>query len=410
MPSLCAWLAWLVIAPPADLPPRALSFEAALGSGAGAAEVRGASQAAAVAAKGTREQPLLSANPVVNAQLGARVNPSDEEGFEGTLGISQPLSTRSLGRQRKVAMGSEARWRAARVDEVRLQRDLAIAFAWLELRRAEELQVLASSRVEVEVSRAAEIERLVSAGERPAPELADARAELSRARLAELDAEGRGVDAAHALGRALGQGDGRAVATRGPLPEAALPSTRDREALLDLVEQMPSVRTTELLAAAEEARGVEAWASAAQQVSVGVQVQRESMGSTIVQGTVSVPIPALRSGVRDRTVHQAAAAELRGQAADQAVQLRAQLRTMFHDVEHTDQVHADLRASVLPSSEEALNAWERQAASGEVLHLHVLDARRRLLEVRLREIDARVDRAWARVRLAIFAAVVGGAA
>ena len=116
MPSLCAWLAWLVIAPPADLPPRALSFEAALGSGAGAAEVRGASQAAAVAAKGTREQPLLSANPVVNAQLGARVNPSDEEGFEGTLGISQPLSTRSLGRQRKVAMGSEARWRAARVD------------------------------------------------------------------------------------------------------------------------------------------------------------------------------------------------------------------------------------------------------------------------------------------------------
>ena len=92
------------------------------------------------------------------------------------------------------------------------------------------------------------------------------------------------------------------------------------------------------------------------------------------------------------------------------MELRAQLRTMLHDLEHTDQVHAELRESVLPSSEAALDAWERQAASGEVLRLQVIDARRRLLEIRRRELDASIDRAWARVRFAILAAAVGGAA
>jgi len=409
-PWLATCFAWLVIAPQTDVPERALTFEAALGSGDEAADVQGAAQAADVASKGIAEQPWLTTNPMVSAQLGVRVNPTAEQGFEGTVGISQPLSMRKLGRHRKAAMVSEAKWRASAVDEVRLQRELAIAFAWLELRRAEELEALAVAQIEVEEARVLEVERLVSVGERPGAELADAKAELSRTRLAELDAEGRVVDAAHALARALGQGDGEAVATRGPLPEATLPGPRDREALLDQVERMPSVRTTALLAAAEEARGLEAWASQGQQVSVGVQAQRESMGSTILQGTVSVPIPALRPGVRARTAHQAAAAELRGQAEDQAVQLRAQLRTMFHDVEHTQQVHVDLHESVLPSSEAALQAWERQAASGEVLRLQVLDARRRMLEVQRREIEARVDRAWARVRVAIFAAIVGGAA
>lgn len=403
-------LVWLVVSQPVDLPERTLTFEAALRSGEGAEDVHGASEAASVATKGIREQPRLTSNPIVSAQLGMRVNPSEEQGFEGTVGISQPLSMRRLGRHRKAAMASEAKWRAAVVDEVRLQRELAIAFAWLELRRAEELQTLAASQIEVEEARVTEVERLVTVGERPAAELADAQAELARTRLNELDAEGRVVDAAHALARALGHGDGGAVATRGPLPEATVPRAEDREALFAHVEQMPSVRATELLAAAEEARGVEAWASQGQQVSVGVQAQRESMGSTIVQGTVSVPIPALKPGVRARTAHQATAAELRGQAADQTVQLRAQLRTMLHDLEHTEQVHADLHGRVLPTSEAALQAWERQAASGEVLRLQVLDARRRLLEVRRREVEARVDRAWARVRLAIFAAVVGGEA
>ena len=142
-------------------------------------------------------------------------------------------------------------------------------------------------------------------------------------------------------------------------------------------------------------------------MSVGVQAQRESHGSTIVQGTVSVPIPVVRRGTRARTAQRANAAVLRGQAREQAVQLRASVRTMVHDVDHAQRVLDELREHVVPASADALRGWERQAASGEALPLQVLDARRRLVEARRREAVANVDRAWSRVRLATFVAAIG---
>jgi len=396
----------LLLAPgvsPTDQP-RALSFQAAMASVGTTVQVRSASDAAEVSGKGARAQPRVTSNPVVSAAVGARVTPGDEQGLEGTIGISQPISVRRYVRHSREALQAETRWRVARIDEARLGQQLTVARAWLELRRAEEQHALAVEQVGVEQARVETLQRLVAAQERNAGDRVDAEAELERARLQVLDAEGAQVDAGYALAQALGRVDTEPLETVGVTPEPGVPSPLEQVALVRDVASLPSARAARLLAAAESVRGQEAWASAGPKVSVGLQAQRESQGSTIVQGTVSVPIPAVRRGHRQRVAHAATAAALQGEAEVEVTALRGTVLRAVHELEHTQRVHEQLETVLLPAGVRAVELREREAELGEALQIEVLDARRRAFELRGRWIDARIDRAWAQTLVALLAA------
>ncbi len=388
--------------------PRALSFEAAMASVGTTVQVRSASDAAEVSGKGARAQPRVTSNPVISAAMGARVTPGDQQGLEGTIGINQPISVRRYARRSRAALQAETRWRVARVDEARLGQQLAVARAWLELRRAEEQHALSLEQVGVQEARVDTLERLVAAHERNEADSVDARAELERARLQVLEAEGVQVDAAYALAQALGRVDTEPLTTAGPTPEPSVPSRVEQAALVRDVASLPSARAARLLAAAESVRGEEAWASAGPKVSVGLQAQRESQGSTIVQGTVSVPIPAVRRGHRQRVAHAASAAALQGGAEVEVMALRGTVLRAVHELEHTQRVHEQLQTVLLPASVRAMELREREAKLGEALQIEVLDARRRLFELRARRVDARFERAWARTLVALLAAATQG--
>ncbi len=383
---------------------RRLSFEAAMSIVGTTVQVRSAGEAAEVSRKGARSQPRVTSNPVVSAQLGGRVTPGDEQGFEGTVGISQPISVRRYARRSRQALDAEAQWRVAKLDQARLGQQLEVAHAWLELRRAEERHALAGEQLIVEQSRVQNLERLVAAQERTEADLVEGVSELERAQLRVIDVEGEEVDAGYALGQVLGQAHAEPLQTQGTVPEPAVLSSREQSALIAAVASLPSARAAHMLAAAEAVRGEEAWASSGPQVSVGMQAQRESQGSTIVQGTFSVPIPLVRLGHRQRVSHAASAAQLDGDAEVEVLALRSIVLRAVHELGHTQRVHDQLDTVLVPACDRAVQLREREAALGEALQIEVIDARRRALEVRARLIDARIDRAWSRTQVALLAA------
>ena len=376
-----------------------LSFEAAVATAGRNPRVLQTQRAAGVLQRAQDRSPLLDANPVVQVMAGGRVVPSGEQGFEGSLGVTQSIGVNGSAALRRTALGAEARWLDAEADAERLTRQLAAANAWLALREAEEQLRLAGRDLENEGRFVALVTRLAAGGERTAGDVAVAAVRLEEARLRERMAEGAVADARAQVAAELGAPARGAFVTEGAIPEVSLPTAAEQARLLETVASLPQVRARLLLARTEGIRAQEERAMRGTRLTVGVEVRRDALGAGVVQAMVGVPLPIFAVGDREFAARSAAALRMEGEAADERVRARALLLLVAHDVEHSGEVYEALQARLLPTSERALGMRERQLTAGEGTILDVLDARRSYLEASSRLVRATRDRAGARLRL-----------
>jgi outer membrane protein, heavy metal efflux system len=386
-----------------------VSFEDAVQAAGRSPRVRRDRQAAATLRRAADASPALDYDPMLNLAGGARLTPGGEQGFEGSVGVSQSLNLQGVVRLRREALGAEALWMGAEADAETLTRRLAAASAWLALRDAEEQLALAAQDIANESRFLALVTRLAGGGERTAGDVAAATLRLEESRLRGRMAEGELVDARARVAAEVGAPEpGAVLVTDGPVPEVTVPTAREQEAAL-AAAALPAVRARSLLARAEATRALEDRAMRGTRMTVGLELRRDALGATVAQANVAIPIPVFDVGAREYAARQASAARLEGEAADEQVRARVALTLAAHEVEHAGEVYAALRSSLVPSGARAVALRERELAAGEATTLDVLDARRSLNDATSRLVRATRDRAWARIRLVALLGSLGGA-
>jgi cobalt-zinc-cadmium efflux system outer membrane protein len=382
---------------------RGVTFDEAIGLGAGAPEVEGERRALAARRNGDRRLPGMAGNPEVFVMPGWRLTPSGNEGLEVQVSVAQPLSLAGLPGARRRAAAREREELGARVRARALERRLAIARAWLDLRVAEEQLDLAAREQEVAAGLAAGTGRLVGTGERSLVAEREARTYQAEVALRRLDAEGRAYETRVALAAALAAGprglSGAAVRTAGAWPSPELPQGAALGRLAARALDLPDVVAARLAAAVARARGAEAEAAAGAVLSPGVYVQRDSPGGLVLYGMLTATLPVFDRGQRARSVAAGEAERLAGEARRREIDARALLVRAVHEVQHQRERERALAEDLEPQTAALLALEERLLASGEAAPFRVFEARRRFLEVARRRIDAHGARVWAEVEL-----------
>jgi cobalt-zinc-cadmium efflux system outer membrane protein len=353
--------------------------------------------------------PVLDANPMVAVVGGPRVAPGSERGLEGAIGFSQSLSLEGAAGHRRDALGGEAAWLAADTDADLLARRLAGAIAWLGVWEAEQQVSAAAKDVVNEEALVRLVARLAAAGERTQADLATVEARLVEAQLRERTAEGTLVEARAELGAELRAVDGEVLVTEGPPPEVPAPPRAEQDRVLRAAGALPAVYARALLARSELLRAREERATRGARLTIGAELRHDALGASVVEGTLAIPIPLFAVGAREYASRAANSLRMDGDAADAQIRAQAALVLAFHEIEHTDEVFTLLATRLVPAAERATTLRERQLELGDGTLLDVIDARRTVLDARVRLVRATRDRAWARIHVRVLAAATNGA-
>jgi len=266
-----------------------------------------------------------------------------------------------------------------------VQRDVVVAF--VAVLGAQQRVTLSEELVQIAGASGEATGRLVQAGATPAVERTRANVEAGIARV-ELASAKRGLRAAK-LELAATWGGEMALFDQatGAIATAEMPPAF--EALRARLGENPLMQRwdqelvrLEAVVELEDAQGTPDISARA-----GVRRIEETDDNALVAG-VSIPFPlfdrnqgaraAARSDVR-RATYERRAAE---------VQLAAQLGAAHEEVLARYEELVELRTVILPSAREAFDGVRRGYQQGLFRNLDVLDAQRRLFELRLREIDA----------------------
>lgn len=378
----------------------AVTFLQAADAASASPKVREGERAQRSLEAASQSAPRLDANPVVTIGLGPRLSPAPSRQLEGTVGLSQAVSLEGAARLRRKALAAEARTQAASTLVTRVALRMAASRAWLDLWAAQQQLTLARQEHEVVKRAQRAVDLLVGAHERTSADALVAQRQTEEAALRVLAAEGALVDAQAQLGSELGLGADDTPVASGEPADVLPPSDSEQRAALASVEQMPSVQVARLLAAEERLRGAEEHAGRSGWLTVGVEARRDVDGLGVL-GTLTLPLPLQRVGLREQASRQAAATRAEGEAQDATRRGRRELVLAFHEVDHTDEIARSLDERVVPVAEKAVAALDRAFSAGEVTLLERIDGQRSLLDARSRRLAALRDRAWARVRASV---------
>jgi outer membrane protein TolC len=200
----------------------------------------------------------------------------------------------------------------------------------------------------------------------------------------------------------------RGVVAEGLLPELPPLSADQQRRALQQLERLPEIGAKSLLARSELVRAREERAARGVHLSVGAQLRHDALGATIVEGTLSLPLPLMDVGAREYASRSAEATRLEGEVSDLRVRARAALVLAFHEVEHTQEVLTLLDDGLLPAAEQAVALRTRELEAGEGTLLELIDARRTLFDARARRVGALRERTWARIRVRLLAHAATG--
>jgi outer membrane protein TolC len=234
------------------------------------------------------------------------------------------------------------------------------------LGRAEELVTLARRRVGAGVGRPSEV--------------ALAEGERAYAATSVLDGEGLLVDALVELRVASALPPGEEVAPAGDLARelptvyasAHAPNGAD-------VSDSPAVRLARAAEVRARAQVALTHATEGPQLSVGGMFAREGDGSTIVLGSVMVPLPFVDPAAFDRSRAEADALAANAEKGRVRSELDAHLSLVLHDMDHTREVRDRLEREVLPPLREALRQSLVEVSAGTTDIGPSVIARQRLL-------------------------------
>lgn len=342
----------------------------------------------------SREARALQAGLLPNPEAGVELEnfggtgaTSSFDSTESTLLLSQRIETAGKRSKRREAATRDADVAAWEYEMARLQVFASVQHAFYEVLAAQERLALSEELVRVtETSRSA-VERLVSRGATPRAELTRAAVEASAARV-DVSSARRALEAARAqLAATWGGLAPDFTRVEGEIGEISAPP--DPSAARTWLARNPElqrwdreVARHESLVALEDARRFP-------DVTAGAGVRRlEESDDTALVAQLSVPIPvfdrnqgaraAARSDLR-KAEYERRAAHARLSAALESTQ--QQLSARFEEV-------ASLRGEILPAANEAFEQVRQGYGRGLFRNVDVLDAQRRLFELRLREIEA----------------------
>lgn len=357
--------------------------------------------------KGDAEISVLANNPILLATPGYRFTPDDQEGVEGSVSLSQPFSLGGAGAAKREAAAVERAGLRLELLAATLDRRLAAARLWLELRAAEQVATELLDAKRLAATYLAKVEKARGLGAATVVEVADARLFLGETMRLHLEAEGELVHASSALGRVAGLPPTLHLKTVGELPSPSLPDQSAWPTIIARHTDLPEVRQARLAAAAARAREAELAALASPELTAGLQWQRESPNSYIGFGLLGLSLPFFERNQRDRSAELAAARRAELEVNAGALDAGHELALALHEVEHARERLALYRETLLPAAAALVEAQERTYALGETTIFLLLEAQRRLVEMQRTAIVARSDAAWAEVKAWLLIAAAG---
>jgi len=342
------------------------------------------------AREGRALQAGLRPNPEIAAELEEFAGTGSLSGFdasESTLLVAQRIETAGKRHRRRKAAAIHADVAAWEHEATRLRVVTSVERAFYRVLAAQERIALMEELVGVARSSLDATARLVSAGASSPVERVRAELEVSTLEV-DLATTRRALDAARADLAATWGGTstsfGRVV---GSLEDTSVPPSlettrswlaRNPELLLWDRE----IERREAVVDLESARRIPDVTFGA-----GLRYLAEVRDAGLVAG-VSLPLPvfdrnqgnlaAARSDLR-KAHHERRATEAR---------LAAELERAHLELAARHEETRELRASILPRAQEAFDGVRRGHAQGRFRSVDVLDAQRRLFELRLREVDA----------------------
>ncbi|MEY4576528.1 MAG: hypothetical protein RL701_1231 [Pseudomonadota bacterium] len=340
----------------------------------------------------------------LTAELGPRVAPS--LAVQGRIAVSQGFMLSNLGDARRVALESRAVVGDSERMALRVLRRLNVSDAWLRVHTAH----AASSAMQVELALADELarvsERGAQLGELTRADAADALAYAAEAKLGALAAEGELTDAKFDLMSSLAISE-RFVDVRADPPAVTQPTPERVRTVLARMQQLPVLARLNRRLDWLGTRARELRAQYSPQVTLGVALDRTDPTAWAGLATLGFSIPVRDRGARDRAELESERTVLRGEAAEQAVELRIQIERLLHEIAHSTETLQHLDERLLPAVDRGLAAREALFRSGEGTVLEIIVARRAALGLRVRRVRLHAARQSALLRFEELALAAG---
>lgn len=396
----------------AELGGAAMSFDEAVGATASTPTIRGLEDATSQKRALDDAISPVPIGPQIQVMAGARVHPSDVQGFELQATATQSWSLAGYGRKRIEAARAETEILAVEARAAALEAQLAAAHAWIFLHAAERELALAEAELAALQELGATLERAREAGVVTRAEVADARAREAEAELRVGDLRGDVHDLGLVLAREVGGDTSQPMRTQGDYPNPQLPSEDELRRTFASLDTLPRVARQQLLARAAHARAAEIKAQRATRLSAGVSFQRESESDIVIFGVLGGTI-STSHGERQRGTAVAEARQAEAAAEAEALALEAALTTAIHDLHHSQNQVEIFREHTLPAHAELVESRELALRLGEGTRPELLDAHARQRAVQRELAVAEAVWVWARVQVWLyyeaFMAEAGGA-
>lgn len=342
----------------------------------------------------SREALALQAGLLPNPELGLQVEnfggTGESSGFdtsESTLLLAQRIETGGKRAKRRRIAALEADVAAWEYEAARLAVLASVEGAFFDVLAAQQRLALSEELLRVSEASLAAARRLVSAGATPRAERTQAAVEAATARV-EVASARRSVAAARAALAAtwgtataeFARAEGELGSVSAPLGVEVFRSRLQRNPELERWDR--EIARREATVALEDALRIPDLVAGA-----GARRFRESDDTALV-AELSVPLPIFD---RNQGTRAAARSDLRKahyeRRAAQA-RLAAALESAYQEASARFEEIASLRDEILPGAREALEQVRQGYLQGLFKNVDVLDAQRRLFELRLREIDA----------------------
>lgn len=392
--------------PPPPDPPPALPWDEVMRRAAEVPSVRALEEAAAEKRALDRGISGLG-NPELSILAGSRFGANSNRGFDGEFSVLQPIPLAPVGEGRREAAGAESRLLEAQAALQVLDNRLAAAEAFCNLYGAEKALLEADRKVSLSQELLSKMEEGRKAGAFTSLDVATTRAYVARSRLERLDVEGEVFDRGIDLARVLASERGAPLRTDGVLPPISLPRRERWEDFLSSLEYLPArlVQRLDLQTRSAKVREREIEGKAFT-LGVGGTVLQEGPKDHAVLGTVRLTVPLFERNLRERGSLGAERRIAEGDLAQGGAQARSYLISLFHEVDHAEEIYRVAMDELLPAAEESARLSGISFAEGQTTLLELLVARETLSDVRAQVHRAEADRALARARLSLVLAAL----
>ncbi len=349
--------------------------------------------------QGDRSIPSNRGPLTLSISPGHRLSPASESGVEIGVAVDQSWNLSDLHKQSKRAASAEREVIHARLRAASLASRVEVAKRWFALRRAETLYHLVQDELRSAKAFSARQSKARVAGIATAVEEASAIAAVAQTKGLVLALEGQRVEAALALCLSMGRLPDESLATKAPLPAPTLPSQVEIKLLTSRIPQMPQIALRRLQGIAAKARASELLSTKGRTLSLGLAMQRESTGSTLLVGSVAMTFAGANRGQRERSILQAQSLRSREEEKDLVNRVRVELKDATHEVEHTYEEYQLITTELLPAFERLLKLRQKELSNGEGTFIEVLRSQTEFYRGQRMAKASEIDHRWAQVHL-----------